>query len=41
MLAGILDKYKARIQREFKEFKQIKQSQTNEWLSFVYQKENK
>ena len=41
VLAGILDKYKARIQREFKEFKQIKQSQTNEWLSFVYQKENK
>lgn len=41
VLAGILDKYKARIQNAFKEFKQIKHSQTNEWLSFVYQKEMK
>ncbi len=41
VLAGILDKYEARIQNAFKDLKQIEQNQTNEWLSFVYQKEMK
>lgn len=41
ILSGILDKYEERINKSFKEFKQIEQIKTNEWLSFVYQKETK
>lgn len=39
VLAGILDKYEARIHNAFKDFKKVEQIKTNEWLSFVYQKE--
>lgn len=39
IVAGILDKYKDRINHTFKDFKEIEQIKTNEWLSFVYQKE--
>ena len=41
VLAGILEKYETRIQNAFKDFKKIEQNETNEWLSFVYQKEIK
>lgn len=39
ILAGILDKYKERIQGAFKDLALKEQIQTNEWLSFVYKKE--
>lgn len=39
ILAGILDKYYDRICHAFKDFKEVEQIKTNEWLSFVYQKE--
>lgn len=39
ILGGILDKYQKQIQNAFKEFKEKEQIKTNEWLSFVYQKE--
>ncbi|TQR61016.1 50S ribosomal protein L11 methyltransferase [Campylobacter troglodytis] len=39
ILSGILLKYEERIQKSFEDLKQIHKTKTNEWLSFVYRKE--